>query len=85
MILSAASDIVRELGEVWGAIDIQQQSPPDMPGDHWPRRPSVADPHDLARDRLALLPLALGAGEPGRDIEGSIAVVLLGVCRRRSR
>ncbi len=38
----------------------------------------IADSHDALVSALGLLPLALGAGDPGREIEGPMAIVILG-------
>lgn len=39
---------------------------------------SDASPDDGARDNAGLLLLAIGRGDPGREIEGIMALVILG-------
>ncbi|WP_315784245.1 MULTISPECIES: efflux RND transporter permease subunit [unclassified Bradyrhizobium] len=69
----AASDIARELGEVWGAIDIQQQSPPGMPQVNVTLRPTDLQSWGLdAVEVLELIRTAYQGDVVGQAYEGNV-------------
>ncbi|UFZ03338.1 efflux RND transporter permease subunit [Bradyrhizobium ontarionense] len=69
----AARDIARELGEVWGAIDIQQQSPPGMPQVNVTLRPTDLQAWGLdAVEVLELIRTAYQGDVVGQAYEGNI-------------
>ncbi len=69
----AARDIARELGEVWGAIDIQQQSPPGMPQVNVTLRPTDLQSWGLdAVEVLELIRTAYQGDVVGQAYEGNV-------------
>ncbi|MDU6729633.1 MAG: efflux RND transporter permease subunit, partial [Bradyrhizobium sp.] len=70
---TAARDIARELGEVWGAIDIQQQSPPGMPQVNVTLRPTDLQSWGLdAVEVLELIRTAYQGDVVGQAYEGNV-------------
>ncbi|MDU6373591.1 MAG: efflux RND transporter permease subunit, partial [Bradyrhizobium sp.] len=68
-----ARDIARELGEVWGAIDIQQQSPPGMPQVNVTLRPTDLQSWGLdAVEVLELIRTAYQGDVVGQAYEGNV-------------
>ncbi|MGJ4890764.1 efflux RND transporter permease subunit [Bradyrhizobium sp. HKCCYLRH3099] len=69
----AARDIARELGEVWGAVDIQQQSPPGMPQVNVTLRPTDLQSWGLdAVEVLELIRTAYQGDVVGQAYEGNV-------------
>lgn len=69
----AAGDIARELGEVWGAIDIQQQSPPGMPQVNVTLRPTDLQSWGLdAVEVLELIRTGYQGDVVGQAYEGNV-------------
>ncbi|MGJ4930489.1 efflux RND transporter permease subunit [Bradyrhizobium sp. HKCCYLS2038] len=69
----ASRDIARELGEVWGAIDIQQQSPPGMPQVNVTLRPTDLQSWGLdAVEVLELIRTAYQGDVVGQAYEGNV-------------
>jgi CzcA family heavy metal efflux pump len=70
---TAARDIARELGEVWGAIDVQQQSPPGMPQVNVTLRPTDLQSWGLdAVEVLELIRTAYQGDVVGQAYEGNV-------------
>src|SRR5262249_16352685 len=68
MMVSHFDHLVREEGEVWGA-EAALRAPTD---------PLVPILMAASVRTLGLLPVALGSGQAGREIEGPMAIVILG-------
>ncbi len=70
---TAAHDIAREIGEVWGAIDVQQQSPPGMPQVNVTLRPTDLQSWGLdAVEVLELIRTAYQGDVVGQAYEGNV-------------
>lgn len=83
---SAAKDVMRELGEVPGAIDVQQQSPPGMPQINVNLRPSDLQHWGLdAVEVLELVRTAYQGDTVGQSYEGNAVFNVIVILDARIR